>query len=86
MALPAPRCCASPPLATRAHDPAALAALRTRIGGRLDTGKGADTLRLLLAEPVRQVADLARAGKEIKLAGAVAADLGAPPRAPPAPR
>ncbi|HEY5301362.1 MAG TPA: hypothetical protein VIJ55_11865 [Acetobacteraceae bacterium] len=73
-------------LATRAHDPAALAALRTRIGGRLDAGEGADTIRLLLAEPVRQVADLARAGKEIKLAGAVAADLGAPPRAPPAPR
>lgn len=74
-------------VATRAHDQAALAALRTRIGGRLDTGEGADTIRLLAAAPVRQVADLARAGKETTLAGTVAADLRTPPpTGPPAPR
>ena len=44
--------------ASRAGDQAALTALRARVAGRLDTGPSADALRLLLAEPVRQVADL----------------------------
>jgi hypothetical protein len=68
--------------AARAGDRAAIDALRTRVAGRLAAGPDADTIRLLLAEPVRQVADLARAGAEAKLAGAVAADLRAVPHAP----
>ncbi len=68
--------------ASRAGDQAALAALRARVAGRLETGPSADTLRLLLAEPVRQVADLARAAKETRLAGSVAASLRAPAPAP----
>jgi hypothetical protein len=69
--------------ASRAGDQAALAALRTRVAGRLDAGPSADALRLLLAEPVRQVADLARAAQEAKLAGSVAASLRQPASAPP---
>ncbi len=65
-------------LAARAGDPATLAALRMHVGGRLEAGPDADTIRLLLAEPVRQVADLARAAKEATLAGTVAADLRTP--------
>ncbi len=68
--------------ASHAGDQAALAGLRTRIAGRLAAGPSADTLRLLLAEPVRQVADLARAAKEATLAGTVAADLRAASFAP----
>lgn len=62
-------------LAARTHDQATLTALRERVGHRLGSGEGADTIRLLLAAPVSQMADLARAGKETALAGAVAAEL-----------
>ena len=71
--------------ASRAGDQAALTALRARVAGRLDTGPSADALRLLLAEPVRQVADLPRAAEETKLAGSVAANL-RPPASDPAGR
>jgi hypothetical protein len=69
--------------ASRAGDQTTLAALRTRVAGRLDAGPGTDALRLLLAEPVRQTADLARAAEEAKLAGSVAASLRPPAPAPP---
>ncbi len=65
-------------LAARANDQATLAALRTRIEGRLGTGADADTLRLLLSAPVSSIADLARAGREVRLADTVAAGLSAP--------
>ncbi len=72
-------------LAARTRDQAALAAIRTRVAGRLDAGQSADAIRLLLSEPVRQVADLARAGREATLAGAVASGLRATPVAAPQP-
>lgn len=73
-------------LAARVHDQATLTALRGRVGNRLGSGEDADTIRLLLAAPVRQMADLARAGKEAALAGSVAANLRAPRASPVAAR
>lgn len=73
-------------LAARVHDQATLAGLRERVGSRLGSGEDANTIRLLLAAPVSQMADLARAGKEAALAGNVAADLRAPHASPAATR
>ncbi len=72
-------------LATRVHDQATLTALRERFGARLGSGDDANTIRLLLAAPVRQMADLARAGKEAALARPLP-PICAPPHQPAPPR
>jgi hypothetical protein len=54
--------------AARAGDDAALADLRQREGGRMETGPIADMFRLLVAPQVRNTADLKRSGQETALA------------------
>lgn len=61
--------------AARAGDDAALSSLRAREDARMGTGPLAELFRLMTAPPVRDPADLARAGREIGLARALPADL-----------
>jgi hypothetical protein len=57
--------------ASQAGDAAALSDLRQREGARMQGGKLDGMFRLLTADPVRNIADLNRAGQETQLARAL---------------
>jgi hypothetical protein len=61
--------------AARAGDEATLVALREHQEARMGTGPLGDIFRLLTADPVHGIADLARAGREIGYARALPTDL-----------
>jgi hypothetical protein len=61
----------------RAKDDAGLAALRAKFGPRIGAGPLGDMFRLLTAQPVQTMADIARSGREATLAAALPGSLAA---------